>query len=96
VNGIVPLLLLWSRLFADDELAHVTMTMVKIIPASQSRTVRTMKELLVRERFPIRSAFIEQGVLECYSRYCMAGRCEECAVGVAGKSLGLVSHLAVP
>jgi hypothetical protein len=86
VNGIVPLLLLWARLFDEKDLESDTMTLLESIPASHSRVVQTMKEVLVRNSFPIRSALTEQGLLECYNRYCLMSRCGECGIGVAGRN----------
>jgi hypothetical protein len=88
VNGISPLFLLWAQLFGEDGLASDAMELLKIVPASHSRSLETMNAFLIRGRIPVRSALDEQGVLECYNRYCRLARCTECAVGMAVEKPG--------
>jgi hypothetical protein len=81
INALFPLAILWARLFADRRLEEDTMRMFQIIPASRSRVVKNMERDLIKGRFPVNTAEIEQGLLECYKWYCRPGRCGECEVG---------------
>lgn len=84
INVIIPIALLYARIFRDKEVRMATLDVLRDAPASaENGIIVSMKKQLVKERFRLDTASRQQGVMQLYKTYCLEGRCGECAVGKA-------------
>lgn len=83
VNAIVPFVCLYATVFRDDHLAMQCLNLASELPLLEDNGVlRTMRSQLIRSTLPLSYAYQQQGLLQLYKRYCSAGRCMECTVGI--------------
>jgi len=82
VNVIIPIFLLYARIFKDKAVREETLSLLAASPpAGENSIVRQFEAELIRNKFPVNSAHIQQGLLRLHKGYCTKGRCRECAVG---------------
>lgn len=82
INVVVPICLLYARIFRDKEVRRGTIDLLSQLPPLNSNTItRTMEKQLVRKKFNLDSAMLHQGVLQLYKFYCIEERCNECEIG---------------
>ena len=82
VNAIVPLALLYARVFKDRLVRERVLAMFGAIPASSTNSVtRLMQRQLVRTKISLGGAGVQQGLLQLYKFYCSEDLCAECDVG---------------
>jgi hypothetical protein len=86
-NAVIPLCMLYARLYRDTMLFERTEALMKKLPASGANAVtRLIDGHLVRGTFALTSAEREQGAMQLHGFYCSRERCGECVVG---KEIGL-------
>jgi len=82
INTIVPLALLYARVFRDRVVRERVLDLFHAIPASSTNSVtRLMQRQLVRSKIQLGGAGVQQGLLQLYKFYCSEDRCTECDIG---------------
>jgi hypothetical protein len=81
VNGILPILLLYGRIFRDPVVRTSARDLLTSIPVSENSITRTLQQQLLRGKMKLQSAFLQQGAIQLHKFYCSPIRCRECAVG---------------
>ncbi len=82
VNTIVPIVLLYARVFRNRSIQNSARELFESMPPSPPNSVTfLLVQDMLRDRVPLRSAFLQQGTLQLYNFYCRKGRCAECPVG---------------
>lgn len=82
VNTILPLCSLYAFVFKIESMNKHILTVASAIPLLENNFItRRMEKQLLKGRLRLRSAFQQQGIIQLYKRYCVAGRCSECEVG---------------
>jgi len=83
-NVVVPVCFLYARIFKDKEVRRATLEIFEqCLPVNENSILRTIGEQLIREKFKLNNAKLQQGALQLYKFYCVEERCGECAVGKA-------------
>jgi len=83
-NTVVPLSLLYARVFKNRAVRERTLQLFNAIPAVAHNSVtRVMERQLLRGTIPLKSVSNQQGVIQLHNHYCIEGRCIDCAVGAA-------------
>ena len=81
-NVVVPICFLYARIFKDKDVRRATLDIFeRCLPANENSILRTMDEQLLKTKFKLNSAKLQQGALQLYKFYCVEERCSECAVG---------------
>lgn len=82
VNMIVPLVLLYARIFRDRIVREETLRLFDAMPPTMENSItRLMEKQLLRGKLPMTSVSLQQGVIQLYKFYCSEQRCAECEVG---------------
>ena len=82
VNTIVPISLLYARIFKDSRVREHTIHFYESFPPVNLNSVtRLMQEQLLRNRFRLDSASKQQALIQLYRFYCTESRCNDCEVG---------------
>jgi hypothetical protein len=82
INTVVPLALLYARVFKDRLVRERVLEMFDVIPASSTNSVtRLMQRQLVRKKVSLGGAGAQQGLLQLYKFYCSEDLCTECDIG---------------
>ncbi len=82
INTIVPLGLLYARIFKDRLVRERILGLFDAIPSPSTNSVtRLMQKQLVRNKLPMGGASAQQGLLQLYKFYCCEDRCAECDIG---------------
>lgn len=81
-NTVIPLALLYARIFKDKATRRGALQIFDSMrsPGENSIT-RLLQKQLLRNKIPITSAALQQGLLQLYKYYCREERCGECEVG---------------
>jgi hypothetical protein len=84
VNTIVPLALLYARVFKDRLVRERVISLFSAAPRGPDNSItRLMDKQLFRGAVDLRLVSRQQGVIQLYKYYCLERRCAECAVGDA-------------
>jgi hypothetical protein len=84
VNVIIPVMLLYARIFHDSTVRSHVRALLGWMPGLQQNTVtRRVAKELVKGRIALRSMLLHQGILQLYRMYCRQGRCRECSIAAA-------------
>ncbi len=82
LNVLVPICLLYARIFKDKEMREGALSIFEQSPPlSENAVTRTMERQLLKRKLTLDSALRQQGALQLYKFYCMEERCKECAIG---------------
>jgi hypothetical protein len=82
INTVVPVALLYGRLFRHQALQCHAQNVYDALPASQDNTVtRTIRKQLLRSTIVPQSAWMQQGMIQLYKLYCTQNRCGQCEIG---------------
>ena len=82
VNTIIPIALLYARIFKDSQVREHTLHFYELFPPLEDNTLtRLMRNQLLRNKLPLDSASEQQGLIQLYKFYCTEGRCQDCDVG---------------
>jgi hypothetical protein len=83
-NTVVPLALLYARIFKDRSAREKTLGLYSAIPSAATNSViRLMHDQLVRDKLSLAAASVQQGLLQLYKFYCCEGLCAECEIDAA-------------
>ncbi len=83
LNVIIPILLLYARVFRDATLRLQSREMLLAIPAAENSITRIIGRQLVKGKMPVTSALMQQGMIHLYKYHCLPERCGDCEIGVA-------------
>lgn len=84
LNVVVPISFLYARIFKDKDARQGTLKLLQHCPPLSRNTVtNTIEQQVIKGRFDLDSAMLQQGALQLYKFYCVDERCSECAVGKA-------------
>jgi hypothetical protein len=84
VNAVLPVALLYARIFKDKTVRQGAIDVYKSLPAAESNSLtRLMDEQLLKQRIKLSAVCRQQAVIQLYKYYCTENRCRECAVGAA-------------
>lgn len=82
VNIVVPILLLYARIFKDIKVRETTLQLYESFPPLEENSLtRLMQTQLLRKKIPLDSASRQQALIQLYKFYCVEQRCPECEVG---------------
>jgi hypothetical protein len=82
VNAIIPLLLLYARIFKDKLVREQALHLFDHLPPSMENSItRLMEKQLLKGRMTLTSVGAQQGVIQLYKFYCREERCAECEIG---------------
>lgn len=82
VNTLIPVVLLYARIFRDAAVARNARSLLGILPTSQKNAVtKALQRDLLKQRTEFRNALQQQGGIQLYRFFCSPIRCSECAVG---------------
>jgi len=82
INTVVPLGLLYARIFKDRQVREKILGLFDVIPSASTNSVtRLMQKQLVRDKLAVGGASTRQGLLQLYNFYCREELCAECDVG---------------
>lgn len=82
MNAVVPIVLLYARIFKDKEARHAALQMSQHCrPLAENSVTKIVTRQLLSGRMHRPSAMTQQGMLQLYKYYCVEERCAECAVG---------------
>lgn len=82
VNTVVPVALLYARIFKDIQVREHTLHFYESFPRMDDNTItRLMQKQLLHNKLPLESASRQQGIIQLYKFYCSEDRCSDCEVG---------------
>jgi hypothetical protein len=82
LNAVVPILMLYARIFKDKEVRQSVIKLFEISPPSAENTItKTITQQIIREKFKLEAAMLQQGAIQLYKFYCVEGKCSECQIG---------------
>jgi hypothetical protein len=82
MNAIIPIVLLYARVFKNQEVrAHAKQLFTSMPAAQENNITRTMQQQLLKEKGTLDSALLQQGAIQLYKFYCVPTRCSECDIG---------------
>ena len=82
LNAILPICLLYARLFKDKDVRREALSIFEACPSpGDNSATRIVDQQIVKTRFKLDSAVLQQGAVQLYKFYCADKRCEECAIG---------------
>ncbi len=82
VNAIVPVVLLYARIFREQGIRLHARALYEELPRLQENGItRAIQRHAVKERFALTSALLQQGALQLYRFYCLQHRCADCMIG---------------
>ena len=89
LNCILPVVLLYARLFKDQGVRTNALKVLESLPALQENHItRLLQRQLFKTKARFTSAFAQQGGIQLYKFFCTPIRCSECEIG---KHLGIGS-----
>jgi hypothetical protein len=81
-NTMIPLALLYARIFRDRLVRERALQLFYTAPSSTANSItKLMDKHLLRGAIDLRSVSSQQGVIQLYKYYCLEERCAECVVG---------------
>lgn len=87
VNAVLPIVLLYARLFKDHGVRINALRMLALLPPPQENSIsRVLQQQLLKKRLRFTSALAQQGGIHLFKFFCVPVRCSECQVG---RHLGL-------
>jgi hypothetical protein len=82
MNAVLPIVLLYARLFKDQMVRTNTLSLLESFPLLQDNSItRTLQRQLVKTRGQFTTAFRQQGGIQLYKMFCSPVRCNECEIG---------------
>lgn len=82
INAVLPLAMLYARIFRDKEVRAGALDVYSVLPATEDNSItRMMKNQLIKSRLNQKQVSHQQAIIQLYKYYCSEGRCEECDVG---------------
>ncbi len=82
VNGVLPIVLLYARLFKDQNVRTNALKMLESLPSPQKNSItRLLQQQLLKKKARFTSAFAQQGGIHLFKFFCAPVRCAECEIG---------------
>ena len=82
INTVVPLFMLYARIFRDPSVREGVLNMLLTYPALQSNSItRRIERHILRPKMRLTSAVRHQGAMQLFNYYCREERCRECDIG---------------
>ncbi len=82
VNTILPVSLLYARIFKDRAVREGVLSIYRTLPAPESNSiVRIVEKQLLRNKLKADSVCKHQAIIQLYKYYCIEKRCADCEVG---------------
>ncbi|MEK6565226.1 MAG: DUF2851 family protein [Bacteroidota bacterium] len=82
INTVVPVSLLYARIFHDFTVRHETIKLYHAMaPSAENEVTRIIEEQLSKDRMPLDSPGRQQAAIQLYKFYCTEGRCHDCDIG---------------
>jgi hypothetical protein len=82
INVVVPFVLLYARIFTNATVRANAHRVFMALPATPDNSIiRKMRKELLKEKGTLKTAAVQQGVIQLYKTYCFSARCGECAIG---------------
>lgn len=82
VNCLLPVVLLYARVFKDQSVRMHALQMLEALPSQQENAItRVLQRELFKSRMRFNSAMMQQGGIQLYKLYCSPVRCSECDIG---------------
>lgn len=82
LNAVVPITLLYARIFKDKDVRQNVLKIIEGSPASTENTItKIIDRQIIREKFKLKSTMLQQGALQLYKFYCVEGKCSDCQIG---------------
>ncbi len=82
VNAIVPVVLLYGRIFKNAAIGKTARALLASLPASQENSITAIiQQQLMKKKRLLKSVQAQQGSIQLYRFYCSHLRCTECAIG---------------
>ena len=82
VNTVVPLTLLYARIFKDGQVRERTLRFYEQFPPLEENGItRLMQKQLLRNKVSLDAAGKQQGLIQLYKFYCVESRCMDCDIG---------------
>jgi hypothetical protein len=86
VNTIIPVCLLYARIFRDGALRRRVLSLFEQSPAAPPNAIlSSMEPHLRKHSVVVDGAFLQQGVIQLYKQYCTEQRCSECSFGMQAR-----------
>jgi len=83
VNCLLPVVLLYARLFKDQVIREKAYNMLESFsPLQQNSITRLLERQLLKEKLRLGSALEQQGAIHLFKFFCLPGRCSECEIGM--------------
>jgi hypothetical protein len=81
-NAVIPLSLLYARVFSDQSVRRGAFELYQSYPAlTDNNVIRLIDVQLLKGRVKLDAMSLQQGAIQLYKYYCVEERCGECAVG---------------
>ena len=85
VNTIVPVSLLYARIFRDTALRRRVLDVLECAPPASPNAILTiMEDHFRRYGVPLEGALLQQGAIQLYKQFCTVEKCGECRIGNGG------------
>ncbi|MBM4166600.1 MAG: DUF2851 family protein [Ignavibacteria bacterium] len=82
LNVVFPLCLLYARTFKDVALRKEVLALYSLLSHSADNAItKKIRQQLVYEKFPFRTAMYQQGAIQLYNYFCADAKCNECEIG---------------
>jgi hypothetical protein len=89
-NAVIPLALLYARIFKDRLVRERTLQLFCTAPPTAENSItRLMDKHLLRGAVGLTSVSSQQGVIQLYKYYCLEEQCVDCAVGATVRTEGV-------
>jgi Protein of unknown function (DUF2851) len=83
VNCILPIMLLYARIFRDATIrAHAHQVFGAMPSPEENSVTRSLQTQLLKKKLKFKSALLHQGGIQLHRMFCTPSRCSECAIGV--------------
>ncbi len=83
VNAVLPIAMLYARIFKDKTVREGALNVYHSIPASDNNSITLlMEKQLLKGRLPLKNVSRQQALIQLYKFYCSDKRCSDCELGV--------------
>jgi hypothetical protein len=81
INAVLPVALLYARIFKDMEVRKGTLDVYRSMPARENNSItRTVNVHLLKGKLVLDSVSKQQASIQLYKYYCTANRCHDCEI----------------
>ncbi len=82
LNVLIPVTLLYARIFKDKDIRKESLSLYKSITVSAGNSItRIIDQQLIKGKLKFNNGFMQQGIIQLYKFYCAEERCQECKIG---------------